>query len=36
MQSDDARTALKDFLAVPLEKRRDWLESGPYPAYLGM
>jgi enoyl-CoA hydratase/carnithine racemase len=36
MQSDDARTALKEFLAVPLEKRRDWLESGPYPAYLGM
>jgi enoyl-CoA hydratase/carnithine racemase len=36
MQSDDARTALNEFLALPLEKRRDWLENGPYPAYLGM
>lgn len=35
MQSVDAKTAIEDFLAIPFEKRRDWLESGPYPTYIG-
>jgi enoyl-CoA hydratase/carnithine racemase len=36
MQSDDAQTAMADFLEVPLEKRRDWIESGPYAEFKGM
>lgn len=36
MQSDDAQTAMIDFLEVPLEKRRDWIESGPYAEFKGM
>jgi enoyl-CoA hydratase/carnithine racemase len=36
MQSDDARLALKTFLAVDPDSRRDWFESENsknYPAY---
>lgn len=38
MQSDDARLALKTFLAVDPPSRRDWFEtasSKTYPAYSG-
>ena len=38
MQSDDARVALKNFIAVDPESRRDWFESEnskSYPAYTG-
>jgi hypothetical protein len=38
MQSDDARVALKDVIAVDPESRRDWFESENsknYPAYAG-
>jgi enoyl-CoA hydratase/carnithine racemase len=38
MQSDDAQLALKTFLAVDPDSRRDWFESGNsknYPAYFG-
>jgi enoyl-CoA hydratase/carnithine racemase len=36
MQSDDAKAACIDFLEVPFEKRRDYIENGPYPANTGM
>jgi len=36
MQSDDAKAACLDFLEVPYEKRRDYIENGPYPANTGM
>jgi enoyl-CoA hydratase len=38
MQSDDARVALKNFIGVAPESRRDWFESENsknYPAYTG-
>ena len=38
MQSDDAQLALKTFLAVDPDSRRDWFESENsknYPAYAG-
>jgi hypothetical protein len=38
MQSDDAQVALKTFLAVDPDSRRDWFESETsknYPAYSG-
>ena len=36
MQSDDAKAACLAFLELPLEKRRDYIESGPFPASTGM
>jgi enoyl-CoA hydratase/carnithine racemase len=36
MQSDDAKAACIDFLEVPYEKRRDYIENGPYPKNTGM
>jgi hypothetical protein len=38
IQSDDAQVALKTFLAVDAESRRDWFESANsknYPDYAG-
>lgn len=36
MQSDDAKAAAIAFLEIPLEKRRDYIENGPFPAGTGM
>ena len=36
MQSDDAKASCEFFLEIPLEKRRDYIENGPYPEYTGM
>jgi enoyl-CoA hydratase/carnithine racemase len=36
MQSDDALAAMADYIEVPLEKRRDYIENGPYPKNTGM
>lgn len=37
MQSDDAKLAMVEFLKVPLDKRRDWIESPiDYPTFQGM
>lgn len=36
MQSDDARAAVIAFLEIPLEKRRDYMQNGPFPASTGM
>jgi hypothetical protein len=38
IQSDDAQVALKTFLAVDADSRRDWFESensNNYPTYSG-
>jgi enoyl-CoA hydratase len=36
MQSDDALTAMKAFVEVPLDKRRDWIEDATdFPHYTG-
>jgi enoyl-CoA hydratase/carnithine racemase len=36
MQSDDAVAAAAHFVEIPLEKRRDFIENGPYPKNTGM
>ena len=37
MQSDDAKLAMVEFLKVPLDKRRDWIENPiDYPTFQGM
>jgi enoyl-CoA hydratase/carnithine racemase len=35
MLSDDARTAMRAYIAQPLEKRRDWIEHPPAIPYKG-
>ena len=36
MQSDDAKASMIHFLELSFEKRRDYIENGPYPEYTGM
>ena len=36
MQSDDAKAAMIHFLELSYEKRRDFIENGPFPASIGM
>lgn len=36
MQSDDAKAAMIHFLELPYEKRRDYIENGPFPASTGV
>jgi enoyl-CoA hydratase/carnithine racemase len=37
MQSDDAQVAMVEFLKLPLDKRRDWIEStAAYPEFKGV
>lgn len=36
MQSDDAKAAMINFLEIPFEKRRDFIENGPFPESTGM
>ncbi len=36
MQSDDAKASMIHFLDIPFEKRRDYIENGPYPDSTGM
>jgi enoyl-CoA hydratase/carnithine racemase len=37
MQSDDAQVAMVEFLKLPLDKRRDWIEStAAYPEFNGV
>lgn len=36
MQSDDAKAAMINYLEIPYEKRRDFIENGPYPASTGI
>jgi enoyl-CoA hydratase/carnithine racemase len=35
MQSDDARLAMKTYIDLPFEKRRDWFEGTGHPTYAG-
>lgn len=36
MQSDDAKAAMIHFLDLPYEKRRDYIENGPFPKSAGV
>ncbi|MFI5626420.1 enoyl-CoA hydratase/isomerase family protein [Nocardioides sp. NPDC051685] len=36
MQSDDAKASMIHFLDLPFEKRRDYIENGPYPESTGV
>jgi enoyl-CoA hydratase/carnithine racemase len=36
MQSDDAKASMIHFLDIPFEKRRDYIENGPFPASNGV
>ena len=35
MESDDGRLAMKTYVDLPFEKRRDWFEQSKYPKYTG-